>query len=70
MKFVAFALLLLCGCIGQQISIEATKSWENHYFSVEEFKAGTESIQLEKGETIWVLSNKTLKRTLENVKGK
>ena len=69
MKYIALAaMLLFAGCISQP-KIEATQSWENHYFTIEEFRAGTENMKLEKGESIWVLSNKTLKKTLQNVKG-
>lgn len=64
MKYIVLAaLLLFVGCISQP-KIEATQTWENHYFTVEEFKSGTENMKLEKGESVWVLSNKTLKRTL------
>lgn len=69
MKYIALiSLIFIAGCF-QQPKIEATQSWENHYFTIEEFRAGTENMKLEKSESIWVLSNKTLKKTLQNVKG-
>lgn len=69
MKYIALiSLIFIAGCFSQP-KIEATQSWENHYFTIEEFRAGTENMKLEKGESIWVLSNKTLKKTLQNVKG-
>lgn len=60
--------ILLNGCISFEPTIESTKSWEQHYKSVEEFKAGTENIVLDEDETIWVMSNKTLNRLLLNLK--
>ena len=60
--------ILLNGCITFEPIIESTKSWEQHYKSVEEFKAGTENIVLDEDETIWVMSNKTLNRLLLNLK--
>ena len=69
MKYIALiSLIFIAGCFSQ-LKIEATQSWENHYFTIEEFRAGTENMKLEKGESVWVLSNKTLKKTLQNVKG-
>ena len=62
------ALLLTCGCITKQPTVESTKTWENHYYTVEEFKKGTSSIQLDKDESIWVLSNKTLNRLLKSTR--
>lgn len=46
--------------------MQVTKPWENHYMTAEEFKAGTAGLQLEEGESVWVLSNKTLSRLLKN----
>ena len=64
MKYIALiSLIFIAGCFSQ-LKIEATQSWENHYFTIEEFRAGTENMKLEKGESVWVLSNKTLKKTL------
>ena len=61
--------IALIGCTTiVEPTIESTKTWEQHYKSVEEFKVGTQNITLEKDETIWVMSNKTLKRLLINVK--
>lgn len=62
-----FASLILCGCINQNVVVQTTKSWENHYTSVESFKNGTKDISLQEGETIWVMSNETLKRVLKEV---
>ena len=65
---IAIALALMCGCVTTQPTIESTKAWENHYYTVEEFEKGTSNIQLDKDESIWVLSNKTLNRLLKSTR--
>lgn len=66
---IAFSICSMLGCTTViEPKIESTKSWEQHYKSVKDFKVGTENIVLDDNETIWVLSNKTLKRLLLNVK--
>jgi len=73
MRYIfSICLLLLCGCIHDvdSIAIMTTHQWENHYFSVEEFKAGTAQMQLDRGESIWVMSNTTFKKILDEVKKK
>lgn len=59
---------LLCGCISQPktIEVETTRYWENHYKNVNDFYFGTTNIKLDKDESIWVISNKTLSRLLKN----
>lgn len=70
--FQTFAFLILLflanGCINNKIEITSTKSWEGHYYTVDEFQTKTDGIQLDKDETIWVLSNTTLSRVLKNMK--
>lgn len=61
--------IALTGC-AHQASIQTTKQWEGHYKDIETFKMQTESIQLEKGESVWVLSDRTLSRVLKNVEKK
>lgn len=68
-KNMLFGILVLVftGCTTtQQPVIETTKPWENHYYSVEDFQNGTKDMQLEKGESVWVISNRTLSRVLKN----
>ena len=65
-RVFALALVLVCGCMSNEIVVQATKPYEGHYMTVEDFKNGTSSSTLEKGESIWVLSNTTLKRLLKN----
>lgn len=67
---LTLSLLFFTGCITVENKIECkpTEPWENHYFSVEEFKEKTQDIQLKDGQSIWVLSNETLKRVLKDIK--
>jgi len=41
---IAVSCISIVGCVSKQPTIESTKKWENHYFTVEEFKRGTDSI--------------------------
>ena len=67
--FFIFALFAMSGCTNMtQPSIQVTKPWEGHYKNTNDFYTATKEIQLEKNESIWVLSNRTLKRVLENNK--
>ena len=68
-KVLFLALLIACsGCIsiGVTPEVQTTKQWENHYMTVEDFKNGTANIELDKDESIWVLSNSSLSRLLKN----
>jgi hypothetical protein len=71
-KIISFLIILisLCGCISYEPKVETIKTWENHYFTTNDFYKATENIKLEKGESIWVLSNSTLSRLLRNIKEK
>ena len=61
--------LLLYGCATTPV-VEPTKQWEGHYFSKQDAVAAVENIELGKNESIWIVSNSTLKRLLNNVGGK
>lgn len=69
---IVSCLVLMCGCISTTVEpvVQTTKTWENHYYSSEDARTALESVQLEEGESIWVLSNSTFKRVLSNVKAK
>ena len=43
-----------------------TKSWEGHFKTVEDFRKNTERMELKRGESVWVLSNRTLERVLKD----
>lgn len=70
MTYVAMLAAICCGCMTKQPVVESTKSWENHYMDSKSFYEGTKDIKLDEGESIWVLSNKTLARLLNNVGNK
>ena len=61
-----FALSILAGCATSP-KVETTKPWEGHYFDTNSINAAIQKIQLEKKESVWILSNSTLKRLLTNV---
>lgn len=61
---------LLCGCVTDKIEVQTTRPWEGHYMTSQTFYMSTTNIVLEKDESIWVLSNRTLNRLLQNASGK
>ena len=64
-RVTAIALVLfLYGCATTQLEVTTTRQWEGHYFTAREFHEATSQIDLQKGESIWVLSNKTLNKIL------
>lgn len=60
-------LMLLSGCY-TSLNVSTTRQWEGHYFSTNDFYKATSNIQLDKEESIWVLSDRTLNNVLKNVK--
>ena len=66
MSIVVILIVVLCGCMTEP-KLEATKPWEDHYYTVEELKKKIDTIQLEKNESIWMMSNHTLNRLLKNI---
>jgi uncharacterized protein involved in tolerance to divalent cations len=68
-KSIVVALLasLLAGCINE-IAVMTTKQWEGHYYTTEEAKTAVDNIELDDNESIWLLSNCTLKRLLDNTR--
>lgn len=69
-KLIAISIMMLSGCISisYEPKIEVVKPYEGHFMTTNDFYNATKEIQLEKGESIWVLSNRTLKRVIKNVK--
>ena len=55
------------GCLSDP-KIESTKQWEGHYFTVDELKQKINDIDLDKDESIWMMSNHTLNRLLKNTR--
>ena len=65
MLAIVAASMMFSGCFTEP-KIESTKTWEGHYFTVDEFNEHTSSIQLDENESIWIMSNHTLNRLLKN----
>jgi hypothetical protein len=69
-SLIFICIFILTGCINTTPNIHTTKNWENHYMNVEDFHNKTKDIKLEKGESIWVLSNSSLSRLLKDLRKK
>lgn len=67
MKFLMIlSLCAIYGCMNASINVHTTKSYEGHYMTTNDFYNATKNISLDKDESIWVLSNSTLKQLLKN----
>ena len=60
------AIAFIAGCMTTEPKVESTKEWEGHYYSPNEVVEKAQSMQLEDGESIWMMSNHTLNRLLKN----
>ena len=70
MKYIILmSLFLVAGCF-TTVTVDPVKSWEGHYMNTNDFYNATKNITLDKDETIWILSDKTLNRVLKNVERK
>lgn len=58
-------VLVLSGCMTTPL-VETTEPWEGHYFSFDELKTKTNGQQLKEKQSLWLLSNTTLKRLLKD----
>ena len=71
-KALAFILSIaaatLCGCVTKQIEAPVVRTWEGRYESRKAAVAAAQTIQLENDESVWLLSNSTLKRLLKTTK--
>lgn len=65
---LSIAAITLCGCITKQIEAPVVRHWEGRYESEKAAVAAAQTIQLEKGESVWLLSSSTLKRLLKTTK--
>lgn len=61
---VAAFMLVSCGCISRNIEIQPTNAWEGRYSDRETALEALRGCRLERGQSIWILSNHTLKRVL------
>ncbi len=66
--FAIVLAMLLAGCATQPV-VEPTEVWEGHFFSTNQVQEAIQKIQLKDKQSVWILSNTTLKRLLTNVKG-
>ena len=62
--------VLFTGCLTKNPTIESTKPWEGHYYDIASLTNAIEKMQLDKDESIWIMSNYTLNRLLKNASGK
>ena len=67
-KAIAITLAFFVGCIQIQPTIQTTKTYEGHFYDKTSAEAAIKTAELQKGESIWILSNTTLKRVLKNCK--
>ena len=65
---LSIAAATLCGCVTKQIEAPVVRTWEGRYESRKAAVAAAQTIQLEKGESVWLLSSSTLKRLLKTTK--
>lgn len=59
---------ILCGCIMTRIEAPTVRPWEGRYESGDAAVSAARTIRLESGESVWLLSNSTLKRLLKSTK--
>ena len=64
MYIAIICAILFSGCI-TNIEVSTTKSWEGRYESSEDINRVVKTIELQKNESVWILSNSTLKRLLK-----
>ena len=63
----AFLAAVFSGC-ATKIEAPVVRPWEGRYESGKAAVAAAQAIQLEKGESVWLLSSSTLKRLLKTTK--
>ena len=59
------ACLALAGCFTEP-KVETTEVWEGHYFMTNDVQDAVQKIQLKDKQSIWLLSNTSLKRLLKD----
>lgn len=69
---VAVMCLVACGCMSTKtnIDIQTTRQWEGHFFSKEQIQEKIQTMDLKDGESVWIMSNGTLFKMLENYRVK
>lgn len=66
--FAIVLAMLLAGCATQPV-VEPTEVWEGHFYNTNQVQEAVQKMQLKDKQSVWILSNTTLKRLLTNVKG-
>jgi hypothetical protein len=62
--FIALILFITSGCMSN-ININTTKSWEGRYETKKDIVNAITNMNLDKNESVWILSNSTMKRLLK-----
>ena len=60
---IMITALMISGCT--TVTVNTTESWEGHYYDVEQARKALDDAELRKKESIWIISNNTLKRLLK-----
>ena len=66
-SYALLAAFLLSGC-QSVLNVESTQPWEGHYYTKQQLEDAVRSINLNDGESIWMMSNHTLNRLLKYTK--
>lgn len=62
--FIALILFITSGCMSN-ININTIKPWEGRYETKKDIVNAITDMNLEKNESVWILSNSTMKRLLK-----
>jgi hypothetical protein len=62
--FIALILFITSGCMSN-ININTIKSWEGRYETKKDIVNAITNMNLDKNESVWILSNSTMKRLLK-----
>lgn len=67
MKYGVIAIFAAAaaGCVTKQAEVSTVRPWEGRYSSKAAAAEAVSKMELEKGESVWMLSNSTLKRLLK-----
>lgn len=66
MKYLVVIICILTAGCASELKIEPTSQWEGHYYSFDELQNNINGQKLEDKQSIWLLSNTTLKRLLKD----
>jgi len=64
---VVLGIIALAGCQVKEAEVYQANDWEGHYYSAEEAQKAAAKIKLNHKQSVWIISNDTLNRTLKNV---